>query len=104
MGDFIKDIPTDKNPVNPKEQQIVDSIFPQTEMQSSSLQDKLTGEFKGVSIIAFIFFLFLLPSVQDFLTGVLPATENPMIRIAINAILFAIIIYALSIFNIVTIT
>ncbi len=102
MGDFIKDIPTDNNPMNPKEQQMIDSIFPP--QQSDMTADKLTKEFKGTAIIAVIFFLFSLPFTQDFINNIIPSTiENPLISIAIKAALFAIIIYALSIFNIITI-
>ena len=100
MGDFFKDLQADKNPLNNEERGIVDSLFPGTDQPIDKKMD-MVNDLRTPLIIAFVYALFSLPMVQDLLVQHLPQSDNPLFVIAIKALLFAIIIYALSTFGII---
>lgn len=105
MGDFIKELQTDKNPINAEETKLVETLFPvsKTGLLSNVLDNDMVSEFKGVLILGILYVLFSTDVVQSFIDKLIPDTTSFVVSLLIKGLLFAIAVYALTATSIVNI-
>lgn len=84
-SDLIDSLPTDENNPTHSEIQIVDSLFKQ---QHTTVQ-KILLRSKDVIIVGFLFVLFSLPQIDEFIKKFAPSTETSVyIFIFVKTLLF----------------
>jgi hypothetical protein len=83
-SDFIDDLPVDKNPPSESEMNIINSIF----SQKQNIRKLLLGT-QDVLLVGFIFILFSLPQIDEYIMKIFPSTtKSPYILIGLKTILF----------------
>jgi len=104
MGDFIKELQTDKNPINAEETNLVDTLFPKSKTTLSNILDNdMISEFKGVLLLGILFTFFSSDFVQSLFSKIIPDTVSETVSLILKGLLFSIAVYALTATSIINI-
>lgn len=93
-GDFISQLPTDKNPPTNTEVQIIDTLF-----KNHSSMNKIITHMKDIFLVIILVIIFSLNQTDEFINKTIPATVNlPYTLLLVKGMLAGLIFFVIKYF------